>query len=70
DVKENLYLEKSLIYNTISIFYLIENVDYITYNFTANSYKVTKDKIKEVYPHLNIYYGEEGMEEISKLTDF
>lgn len=32
--------------------------------------KENADKIKEVYPHLNIYYGEEGMEEISKLTDF
>lgn len=58
-VKENLYLEKSLIYNTISIFYLIENVDYITYNFTANSYKVTKDKVKESYPNYNEITKEE-----------
>ncbi len=27
-------------------------------------------QLKERYPHLHIYYGEEGMEEISKLTDF
>ena len=27
-------------------------------------------KLKESYPDLNVYYGEEGMEEISKLTDF
>ncbi len=27
-------------------------------------------KLKELYPQLNVYYGEEGMEEISKLTDF
>lgn len=27
-------------------------------------------KLKKLYPELNIYYGEEGMEEISKLTDF
>ena len=58
-VKENLYLEKALIYNTISIFHLIENVDYITYNFTANSYKVTKDKVKEVYPNYNEIKKEE-----------
>ncbi len=27
-------------------------------------------QLKERYSHLHIYYGEEGMEEISKLTDF
>lgn len=32
--------------------------------------KVNADKIKELYKNLNVYYGEEGMEEISKLTDF
>ncbi len=28
------------------------------------------NKIKELYPHLQVYHGEEGMEEISQLTDF
>lgn len=27
-------------------------------------------KLKELYPNLNIFYGEEGMDKISKLTDF
>ncbi len=36
---------------------------YITAEENAN-------KIKELYPHLHVYHGEEGMERISKLTDF
>ena len=36
---------------------------YITAEENAN-------KIKELYPHLHIYHGEAGMEEISQLTDF
>lgn len=39
-----------------------ENV-YITSKENAN-------KLKELYPNLNIFYGVEGMDEISKLTDF
>lgn len=39
-----------------------ENV-YITSEENAN-------KLKELYPNLNIFYGEEGMDKISKLTDF
>ena len=38
-----------------------------------NVYMITKEnaiKLKEVYPKLRIFYGETGMEEISKLTDF
>ncbi len=27
-------------------------------------------KLKEEYPYLNVFYGQEGMEKISKLTDF
>ncbi len=32
--------------------------------------EVNANRLKELYPQLNVYYGEEGMEEISKLTDF
>ena len=49
-IKENLYLQKSLIYNSVSIFALIENVEYIEFNFTGNSYRITKDIIKKSYP--------------------
>ena len=43
---EELYLEKCLIYNSVSIFSLIENTQYIEYNFTGNSYKITREIIE------------------------
>lgn len=50
-IQEELYLQKSLIYNTVSIFTLIENVEYIEYNFTGNSYKITRKMLEENYPN-------------------
>lgn len=47
----NLYLEKSLMYNAISIFYLIDNVESITFNFTAASYKITREQVEGIYPN-------------------
>lgn len=32
--------------------------------------KENAEKLKEKYPHLHVFFGEEGMEEISQLTDF
>ena len=49
-IKDNLYLQKSLIYNSVSIISLIDNVEYIEYNFTGNSYKVSRDIIENEYP--------------------
>jgi len=49
-IKDNLYLQKSLIYNAISIFSLIDNVEYIEYQFTGNQYKVSRDTIETKYP--------------------
>lgn len=49
-INNDNYVEKSLIYNTFSIFSLIENAGYITYNFTGNSYTITREKFEEVYP--------------------
>lgn len=48
---ENLYVEKSLIYNSVSIFTLIDNVNYIQYNFSGSSYKVTRKNLMENYPN-------------------
>lgn len=50
-INENSYLEKSLLYNSISIFSLIENVNYITYNFSGNNYKVERNTLEELYPN-------------------
>ena len=48
---DNIYIEKSLIYNSVSIFSLIDNVQSIQYNFSGSSYTVTRRMIKESYPH-------------------
>ena len=50
-INENYYLEKSLIYNTVSFFSLIDNVNYITYNFSGKTYKTTRKQIEENYPN-------------------
>lgn len=52
-IKENSYLEKSLLYNTVSIFSLIDNVDKITFNFSGNSYKANRKQIEDLYPNYN-----------------
>ena len=49
---EDLYINKSLIYNSVSIFSLIDNVQSIQYNFSGSTYTTTTRKmIKENYPH-------------------
>ena len=50
-VNENHYLEKSLLYNSISIFALIDNVEQITFNFSGNTYTVGRRQINELYPN-------------------
>ena len=50
-VNENHYLEKSLLYNSISIFALIDNVEQITFNFSGNTYIVSRKQITELYPN-------------------
>ena len=43
-IEEDLYRQKSLIYNSVA---LIENLNSITYNFTGNSYTITRKIIEE-----------------------
>ena len=50
-INDEMYLEKSLIYNSISIFTLIENVEYIEYNFSGSSYKITRQAVEANYPN-------------------
>ena len=52
-INDNMYVEKSLIYNSVSIFSLIDNVQYINYNFTGKRYKVERTKVLEFYPNYN-----------------
>ncbi len=50
-INEDLYLQKSLIYNSVSIFSLIDNVQYIKYNFSGNSYIIEKKALEDNYPN-------------------
>lgn len=59
---ENHYLEKALLYNSVSIFALIDNVDELTFNFSGRSYKVNRKQIEELYPN----YGDIVSNEINK----
>lgn len=51
---ENLYIHKALIYNSVSIFMLIDNVKTITFNFSGNSYEIERTTIENKYPNYNI----------------
>lgn len=50
-INENYYLEKSLIYNTISLFTLIDNLNYIEFNFSGRTYNVTREIVQSCYPN-------------------
>jgi len=52
-INENNYLEKSLLYNSVSLFLLIDNLDYIKYNFSGMEYYVKRDNFENNYPHFN-----------------
>ncbi len=47
---EDLYTEKSLIYNSVSAFALLENLEYIRFNFSGSAYRITRDAIEQGYP--------------------
>jgi len=49
-INDNLYVERALIYNSVSIFSLIDNVQYIQYQFTGKSYRIERKSVEELYP--------------------
>ena len=52
-INDNLYVERALVYNSVSLFSLIDNLNYITYNFTGKSYQIERAKVQEIYPNYN-----------------
>lgn len=52
-INENYYLEKSIVYNSVSIFALIDNVKYIKFNFSGKSYLVTRENVVNNFPNYN-----------------
>lgn len=52
-INNNFYIEKSLLYNSVAIFSLIDNVSYIEYNFSGNSYKITRGNLINNFSEYN-----------------
>ena len=52
-INDDMYVERALVYNSVSIFSLIDNVQYINYNFAGKSYKIERTKVQELYPNYN-----------------
>lgn len=50
-INENKYLEKSLLYNAVTMFILIDNFEEITFNFSGNSFVITRNEVKDKYPN-------------------
>ena len=50
-INENKYLEKSLIYNSVSMFLLIDNLEYINYNFSGDNYYIKRSVVESTYPN-------------------
>ena len=61
-INENYYLEKSIVYNSVSLFSLIDNLEYIKYNFSGKSYKVKRENVEKNFPN----YKEINKNEIDK----
>ena len=52
-INENYYLEKSIVYNSVSIFSLIDNVKYIRFNFSGKTYEVKRENVENNFPNYN-----------------
>ncbi len=53
-INENYYLEKSIVYNSVSIFSLIDNVKYIKYNFSGKTYEVKRTDVENKFPNYGL----------------
>ena len=53
-INSDYYLERSLVYNAVSIFALIDNVSYITFNFSGASYNVSRDNVYSYFPNMDL----------------
>ena len=43
-INDEMYVERALVYNSVALFSLIDNLQYVTYNFTGNSYTIKREK--------------------------
>lgn len=47
---DDLYIEKALVYNSVCIFLLIDNIEYINWNFSGSSYHITREAVEAGFP--------------------
>lgn len=59
---ENLYTERAVVYNSVSAFVLIENLEYIIFNFSGSSYSVTREAIEKHYPNYEEVFSENSID--------
>lgn len=55
---ENLYTERALVYNSVSAFALIENLEYITFHFSGSNYSITREVMEKNYPNYNDIFND------------
>ena len=48
---DDMYIERSLIYNSVAIFMLIDNLKTITFNFSGSQYMIERTVIENNYPN-------------------
>ena len=48
---DQMYFKKSLLYNSVSIFTLIENVEFVKICFSDKTYDITREEIQNLYPN-------------------
>ena len=51
-----------MVYNSVSTFALIENLEYITFNFSGSSYSVTREAIERNYPNYNDIFADNSID--------
>lgn len=60
---EDFYIDKALVYNTVSTFCLIDNLEYIQFNFSGSTYSITRDTISQNYPHFEKILTNSGIDQ-------
>lgn len=58
---DNMYVEQSLVYNSVSMFMLIGNLKTITFNFSGSSYNIDRTAIENNYPKYNEVLNNENI---------
>lgn len=48
---DDMYIERSLVYNSVAIFMLIDNLKTITFNFSGSQYIIEREVIENNYPN-------------------